>query len=318
LAGDYFSGYNRSIFFVKVDEMPVHSIYLSKLNQAQRSELVTRLWEGQSHRCFLCDEKIDLDLHEIHIDHIVPIVHQGPDDPINFAVMHASCNETKSATNLEIARLLSRFAKLQETARVTNGRGATLHEVLANVGGQTRPIKIKSVDGEVQYTFADLGDNKVQRANLHYDARSKMQYFFGLFPVEYLHHDDRINPRTIGGSLKGLLEEFYAGRPQLHVSLAWWSAGTDGLGPLKVFDGQHKAAAQILLGAKRLPVRVFLDPDINVLLQANTNAGDKLTASALAIFRDVAEGREPVSARSPVLHKLLMSSLRHSRRTGRL
>jgi hypothetical protein len=43
-----------------------------------------------------------------------------------------------------------------------------------------------------------------------------------------------------------------------------------------VFDGQHKAAAQVLLGTRELPVRVFLQPDVNVLLLANTNAGGKL------------------------------------------
>ena len=43
-----------------------------------------------------------------------------------------------------------------------------------------------------------------------------------------------------------------------------------------MFDGQHKAAAQILIGIRKLPVRVFVEPDLNILLQANTNAGDKL------------------------------------------
>ena len=65
-------------------------------------------------------------------------------------------------------------------------------------------------------------------------------------------------------------------RPQLHISLGWWASTDDVSGPVKVFDGQHKAAAQILLGVDRLPVRVFVEPDTNVLLQANTNAGDKL------------------------------------------
>lgn len=258
--------------------MPAHSIYLSKLSEADRRTLERKLWERQNHKCFLCDEEIDLELHkdDLHIDHIIPIVHQGPDDPMNFALMHEVCNKKKNATNLEIARLLNRFEKLQKQARETNGRGANLDDVLATVGGKLHDLRLKVKGNEVQYTLSGIGDASIQRATLFTDPRSKMRYFFSVFPIEYLHHDDRINPRSIGGSLKGLMEEFYAGRPQLHVSLAWWAPTNDGTGPIKVFDGQHKAAAQILLGAKQLPVRVFVEPDLKVLLQANTNAGDKL------------------------------------------
>ena len=98
-----------------------------------------------------------------------------------------------------------------------------------------------------------------------------------------MHHDDRINPRSIGSNIRGLIEEFIQKRPQLHVALAWWAPEIDGTGPLKVFDGQHKAAAQILLGTRELPVRVFLEPDTNVLLQANTNAGGKLRQVAFDV-----------------------------------
>ena len=70
--------------------------------------------------------------------------------------------------------------------------------------------------------------------------------------------------------------EFLRRRPQLHVGLAWWAPEEDGKGKIKMFDGQNKAAAQILIGNRKLPVRVFVEPDLNVLLQANTNAGDKL------------------------------------------
>jgi hypothetical protein len=195
---------------------------------------------------------------------------------MNFALMHSICNERKSSANLEIARLLYRFGELQESAREQNGRGATLHDVLASVGGESRNLKIKINGAEVQYSFADISDPSIRRATFFTDPKSKMRYFFGVFPIEYLHHDDRINPRTIGGSLKGLIEEFYAGRPQLHVALGWWAPTAGNDGPLKVFDGQHKAAAQILLGVKELPIRVFVEPDLKVLLQANTNAGDTL------------------------------------------
>ena len=105
---------------------------------------------------------------------------------------------------------------------------------------------------------------------------SGLDYFFTTVPIEYLHHDDVINPRPIGSSVRGLIEEFLRQRPQLHVGLAWWSPGPDGKAAVKLFDGQHKAAAQVLLGVRELPVRVFLQPDIDVLRQANTNAGSTL------------------------------------------
>ncbi len=45
---------------------------------------------------------------------------------------------------------------------------------------------------------------------------------------------------------------------------------------VQIFDGQHKAAAQVLLGVRRLPVRVFVNPDLDILLTTNTNAGTTL------------------------------------------
>lgn len=98
-------------------------------------------------------------------------------------------------------------------------------------------------------------------------------------PIEYLQHDDRINPRAIGSRIRGLINEFLSGKPQLHISLAW-GVVQNGTMELKVFDGQHKAAAQMLLGIRELPVRLFLiqnpDHDLKVLLEANTNAGTYL------------------------------------------
>lgn len=111
---------------------------------------------------------------------------------------------------------------------------------------------------------------------MYTDSLSNMDYFFVNLPIQYLHHDDRINPRSIGSNIRNLIEEFIKKRPQLHIALAWWAPDAEGSGLEKVFDGQHKAAAQILLGTKHLPVRIFIKPDTKVLLVTNTNAGEKL------------------------------------------
>ena len=137
-------------------------------------------------------------------------------------------------------------------------------------------LRLRREDDQVELSFSEVGDNKIRTFPLLHDKLSGMNTFFASVPLEYLHHDDRINPRSIGSSIRGLIEEFLSRNPQLHVALAWWAPQQDGAGPLKVFDGQHKAAAQILLGTTELPVRIFVEPDINVLLAANTNAGGKL------------------------------------------
>ena len=137
-------------------------------------------------------------------------------------------------------------------------------------------LRPRRCDGAVEFALSEVGKNEIRRVPLYKDPLSDMEYFFTVLPLEYLHHDDRINPRSIGTNIRGLIEEFLEKRPQLHVALAWWSPETDGCGPVKVFDGQHKAAAQIMLGMKELPVRVFVEPDTNVLLVANTNAGSTL------------------------------------------
>jgi hypothetical protein len=76
--------------------------------------------------------------------------------------------------------------------------------------------------------------------------------------------------------IRGLVEEFHRKRPQLHVPLAWINSRENGDSKVRLFDGQHKAAAQILLDQTWLPVRIFIDPDTDVLITTYTNAGTNL------------------------------------------
>ena len=92
------------------------SLFLSRLTADQRKDLVGRLHEAQGGDCFICEKPIDLDVHggSVDIDHVEPISLGGKDDETNFALTHDSCNRSKQASDLRIARVLARFQIIRE------------------------------------------------------------------------------------------------------------------------------------------------------------------------------------------------------------
>src|SRR5579859_4574955 len=237
------------------------SLYLNRLTHTEYQELIHTLYETQHGNCFICEQPIDYILHadSIDIDHITPLNVGGKDDPINFAVTHASCNRSKQASNLRVARLLARFQKIQQEASSQLGH-PNLADILQAHGVPHFELPIHTKHQIVSYSFPDLGSNVVLTTPLYCDRLSNMSYFFAVVPIAYLTHDDRINPRAIAGaSLRRLIEEFYAGLPQLHPALAWITVDEEHpRTSIRVFDGQHKVAAQILLGMTELPLRIFI------------------------------------------------------------
>ena len=252
------------------------SLYLNRQSAEQRKDLIGTLLSVQSGNCFICAKPIDLSVHSKHIDidHVEPIKQGGKDGPDNFAVTHDSCNRSKQASDLRVARILASFDMIAKS--IASDRSPNLGDILAEHGGAKHGLPV-TVDGALlKTTFSDLGQNDVLTFPIYKDEISGFLYSFLNLPIEYLHHDDRINPRAIGNNLKKLVEEFHRKLPQLHIALGWIETSHGDLTKVQIFDGQHKAAAQILLGARHLPVRVFIDPDTDILLTANTHAGTTL------------------------------------------
>ncbi|HEY1661427.1 MAG TPA: HNH endonuclease [Verrucomicrobiae bacterium] len=253
------------------------SLYLNRLTPEQRTTLLKELHEHQTGNCFICGKPIDLKLHKdsIDIDHVIPTSLNGPDNPSNFAITHDSCNRGKQDSDLRVARILANFDDINNNVSGEN-RAANLGDILKVYAHGSYNFSISVEKNTVKYTLPDIGRNEIVSLPLYEDAQSGFRFFFAQLPIQYIHHDGKMNPRAIGPNIKKLIKEFYLKRPQLHVALGWINLHDDEKPKVRIFDGQHKAAAQLMLGTMELPVRIFVNPDVDILLTSNTNAGTTL------------------------------------------
>ncbi len=247
------------------------SKYLSGLSQPEYEALTKKLLSIQNSVCFICQEDIEPSLHETNIDHIIPLANKGKDNEENFAITHEGCNKSKLDSDLQIARMLFKLKAIQENIFEKENKAASLKHVLLEYNGSKYDFKNDRNNGKLRYSFSGNGDNRILEAEIQKDHLSGEEYCFIEVPIEYIFHDEIINPRGINSSISKLVKEFDKGNPQLHLSLARLNENK-----LKIFDGQHKAVAQLLLGVRKLMLRVFLNPDIDRLIETNTNAGSSL------------------------------------------
>src|SRR3989344_3742532 len=246
------------------------SRYLASLSKEKYDGLVEKLKQIQNNICYICQNELDVSIQPVNIDHIIPLANKGKDSEENFALTHEHCNKSKQDADLRVARILCVLKQIQERVESEGdrSRSASLKDVLIDYGGSKYSFRSKVDNNSLKYNFSEAGEQNVQFSQIFEDPISKEKTCFIEVPISYLYHDDLINPRGINSSISKLVKEFYKGNPQLHLSLARIDGDI-----LKIFDGHHKAVAQILLGNKKLTLRVFINPNVDRLIETNTNAG---------------------------------------------
>jgi 5-methylcytosine-specific restriction endonuclease McrA len=268
--------------------MPRPHSKLDDLTKEQRDELIARLNARQQGKCFICGDAINLQLDEVDIDHIVPISppFKGVDYDQNWAIAHANHNRSKGNKSLELTRYIFQYRK-QRDLNVNKNKDFTVGDALDNIV----PIR--------QDIYADLSDNDVTISYIGQDGISKKEEFslmkddgqssfVGMIPFKWIYHDKTVNPRSIA-DLEPMIEEFYNQYPQLQPSIAHMEIVAQSH-PCKImlFDGQHKAAAQLFNNKERLLTRVFVNTDIRLLKDTNFRAH---TVVAQVHFPDIIEDK---------------------------
>lgn len=97
------------------------------------------------------------------------------------------------------------------------------------------------------------------------------KYFYIVLPVEFLNNDIELQPRPLEFKRLWELYRHLLVNSQLTPSICRLSQNK-----VLLFDGQHKAAAQIWAGRKNVECKIYIDPSIKVLKETNLVAHDKL------------------------------------------
>jgi hypothetical protein len=82
------------------------SLYLARLTPQQRGEAIPQQHEAQRWSCFIREDPIDLPLPAdgVDIHHVIPLKAGGRGDPDNSALASVSCNRSKRASVLRVAK----------------------------------------------------------------------------------------------------------------------------------------------------------------------------------------------------------------------
>jgi len=235
----------------------VRETQLDRLTTEERKELMERLHRRQDGRSYISRKPIDLRVHEVEIDHIVSLDRGGIDNESNWGLVFKSENRSKGTKDLQLIRYIYQFREHRDRY-ISSKRDFTFGHALKEFYPKRDTVKVEISGNIIKILFKDEGNvEKLEFPLLVDEVDKTVKSFIGMLPFTILFHDSTINPRSIV-DLEPMIEEFYNKNPQLLPSLAILYVDGSGEGRIMVFDGQHKAAAQLYVRSPRLFVRIFV------------------------------------------------------------
>ncbi|SDM41138.1 HNH endonuclease [Daejeonella rubra] len=199
-------------------------------------------------RCFISGEVIG-DTDDFEYDHILPFSKQGDSDLSNIRIVLKEYNRRKSdqplyefRDNYKLEKLFNdkkNNIKLQDIFLLKEILPKSFHFTI-------EPNNIKIDDGVDKRTFSLLFDNILN-----------VQYFYGRIPIKWLENDDQegLQPRVIDYKRLISLRDHLKDHPQLAPSIARLIDNR-----IKLFDGQHKLAGQVLNNTREVDIKAYISP----------------------------------------------------------
>lgn len=211
--------------------------------------------------CFINGHPIDSD-EDLEFDHIIPIAVGGHTSIENLAPVCRKHNRQKRTMSLSEYR-----DYLQLSEFFGDGNPKYLDDVILAKGrttGRKFQYKIDTDNKAVSVFIEDIQHT----FSLYTCPATGWQYFYALIPIQHLMNDADLQPRALRKESMWALYRHFQRNTQLAPSIC----RLDGKSTLLLFDGQHKAAAQIWANRKAVECKVYIDPDPKRLKETNLEA----------------------------------------------
>jgi len=214
--------------------------------------------EQHGRRCFIDGEPIPEE-QAIEFHHIKPFSLGGRTTLDNIAPVCRRHHRTIGTMSLQ------EYRDKIELGQFFEGEPRYLDDAVAHKRkrhGETFTYEIR--DNTIRLYFEDSAYDYP----LHNCPTTGWQYFYATLPVQYLKSDRDLQPRALRQASMWRLYRHFQTNTQLAPSIC----RIDESGNLLLFDGQHKAAAQIWAGRTTIEAKVYLHPNARVLKETNLEA----------------------------------------------
>lgn len=224
--------------------------------------------EKYGNLCYICEDTLNgYDDNEIQYDHIFAhaLDMTGGEDLDKFAPIHASSNPAKK--NCHIGKGTKSWYDYKEELRIKR----KLQEIagLKDLCKDARQCSFKKVSD----TEIELNGKRIELHNQKLFGKEDNLYFFDDIDIDYIENDNLIQLRPLDEDKILPLTLHLRNSVQLLPSIGRLDTKEN---KIKIFDGQHKAVAQIVGNEKEsIPCIVFIDPDISSLQRTVFDAHSK-------------------------------------------
>lgn len=231
------------------------------LQREPTEEQKRQVLEIHGRKCFVTGHPIG-ENDPLEFDHIRPVDAGGPTSVDNLAPVCKTHNRQKLALSLSEYR-----DKLLLDELFQDSEPKYLDQLLSAKGkklGQSLQYEIQDNEGRISVFFG--GSRK--EFTLYQCPVTHWNFFYAMVPVEYLKNDRELQPRPLRKKELFELYKHFRRNTQLAPSICRLVSP----GSLLLFDGQHKAAAQIWAGRPAVECKVYLDPNASRLKATNLEA----------------------------------------------